>query len=303
MPLLESTLTSTAAELVALPLAEFTATRNERARAARQAGNAELAKAIGALPKPTVSAWLVDLLVRKRGDLVRQLLELGATLREAEGDFDPVDLRALTGQRRRLVTAVLREVRALADAAGRHPGSAAYDEVERTLMAALADADAADAVASGRLVRSLEAVGLDPVDVEGAVAGEPGSALRGERAAEAPGAAPEDAVARQRARRAVEAADRRAADAEQRAERLAAVTAEAERALEERTQAGEELRRELDDLRRRVEDVRHRLGVAENDLEEADDAVTRARRASRAAGREADRARAEADRARDSPRS
>jgi hypothetical protein len=294
MPVLASPLQATAAELAALPLSDYTATRNERARAARSAGDPALAKAIAALPKPTTSAWLVNLLVRERNDLVRQLLELGATLREAEGDFDPVNLRELTGQRRRLVAAVVREVRGLAEAAGQHPGPGAYEEVERTLMAALASAEAAEAVASGRLVRPLESIGLDPVDVDGAVAGD-GLRTAGD---EPPDAAPEDALARQRARRAAEAADRRATEAEQQAERLAAAAAEAENEVAERGRRSDALRQELDELRRRVEDVRRRLGVAENDLEEAEDALARARKASRAAVREADEARAEADRAR-----
>jgi hypothetical protein len=299
MPVLESTLTTTAAELAALPLAEYTAARNERAKRAREDGDRALAASITALPKPTVSAWLVNLLVRERADLVRQLLELGATLREAEGDFDPVNLRALTGQRRRLVAAVVKEVRALAEAAGQHPGTAALEEVERTLMAALSSADAADAVATGRLVRPLASAGLEPVDVDGAVAGD------GRRSAldEEPDAAPpEDALARQRARRVADAAERRAGDVAHQAERAASVAADAEREVARHTHEAEALRAELDDLRRRMDDVRRRLGVAENDLEEAEDAAARARKVSRAAAREADEARAEADRAREAVR-
>jgi flagellin-like hook-associated protein FlgL len=294
MPVLSSSLTDTAAELVALPLAEFTASRNERAKRARQDGDSALGAAIAALPKPTVSAWLVDLLVRERADLVRQLLELGTTLREAEGDFDPVNLRALTGQRRRLVTAVVKEVRSLAEAVGQHPGAPALEEVERTLMAALSSADAADAVATGRLVRPLESVGLEPVDVDGAVAGD------GRRSAiddEPDAVTPADALARQRARRAADAAERRATDAEHQAERSAAAAAEAEAEVARRSTESEALRTELDDLRRRMDDVRRRLGATENDLEEAEDALARARKAARAASRGADEARADADRA------
>jgi hypothetical protein len=237
----------------------------------------------------------MNLLVRERADLVRQLLELGATLREAEGDFDPVNLRALTGQRRRLVGAVVKEVRALAEGVGQHPGAAALEEVERTLMAALSSADAAEAVATGRLVRSLESVGLEPVDVDGAVAGD---GIRAASDEEPDAAPPADALARQRARRAADAAERRAADAEQQAERAGAAVTDAQQEVARHTAESESLRSELDDLRRRMDDVRRRLGVAENDLEEAEDSVARARTASRAAAREADEARAEADRAR-----
>lgn len=295
MPVLASSLQATAAELAALPLAEFTAARNERAREARRSGDPALAASIAGLPKATVSAWLVNLLVRERTDLVRQLLELGATLREAEGDFDPVNLRALTGQRRRLVVAVVKEVRQLAESAGQHPSAAALEEVERTLMAALADAEAAEAVASGRLVRPLESVGLEPVDVDGAVAGDGLRTAQEEPQGAAP---PADALARQRARRAAEAAERRAAEADQQADRVAASAADAEQEVARHAAESDDLRRELDHLRRRVEEVRRRLGAAENDLEEAEDALARARKASRAAIREADEARAESDRAR-----
>ena len=51
-----------AAELYGLPLGEFTAARAERARQARSGGDADAARVIGRLAKPTVVAWLANTL-------------------------------------------------------------------------------------------------------------------------------------------------------------------------------------------------------------------------------------------------
>lgn len=51
-------------ELYAVLPAEFTATRDDRARAARRAGDRELARRISTLRKPTLGAWAANLLVR-----------------------------------------------------------------------------------------------------------------------------------------------------------------------------------------------------------------------------------------------
>jgi len=54
-------------ELYALAPAAFTAARDEQASQARASGDADLAGAIKKLRRPTVSAWLVNLLARADG--------------------------------------------------------------------------------------------------------------------------------------------------------------------------------------------------------------------------------------------
>ena len=53
------------------------------------------------LRRPTVSAWLVNLLAREDGGQMDELLELGQSLREAQRALDGDRLRELSAQRRR----------------------------------------------------------------------------------------------------------------------------------------------------------------------------------------------------------
>ncbi len=163
-------LVAIADELYALPPAEFTRSRNARARELRSAGERELARAVVALAKPSAAAWAVDALVRRRRAQLDELLALGETLREAQESLDAPSLRTLAGQRRQVIAALAREARAAAAEAGGAVGAPAEDEIEQTLQAALADERAALAVRSARLVRPLASTGLDPVDLTDAVA-------------------------------------------------------------------------------------------------------------------------------------
>ena len=144
-------------QLYALPPEEFTAARTEAAAAAKTAGDRDLAKQIGALRRPTVGAWLVNLLAHQRPDLIGDLLALGDALRGAQRNLRGGELRELSAQRRTMVTALAREARALAVAAGRGVRAALpLDEVQNTLTAARADSDVAEEVRRGRLVKPVE---------------------------------------------------------------------------------------------------------------------------------------------------
>ncbi|MET0590643.1 MAG: hypothetical protein ABWZ77_05660, partial [Naasia sp.] len=84
-----------AEHLYGVPLGEFVAERKAAASAVRAAGDKDGAAMIAALPKASTSAWVVDLLVREKPDLVDSLTELGGSLRDAQDDLDPAALRAL----------------------------------------------------------------------------------------------------------------------------------------------------------------------------------------------------------------
>jgi len=163
-------LTAIAAELYGLLPDEFTAARNERSRAAR-GDDRDLAARIQDLKRPSPPAWLVNQLVRHRPDQLDAVLELGAELRAAQDDLDAAQLAQLAKQRRQLVSAVAHDAAELAEELGNPVRGPVLDAVAQTLQAAMSDVAAAAAVRSGRLVRGLEAVGLE-VDLEGAVAGE-----------------------------------------------------------------------------------------------------------------------------------
>ncbi|WP_422391428.1 hypothetical protein [Arthrobacter sp. N1] len=160
-----------AAALYALPLDGFVAARNLAAKEAAQGGDKDLAATLRKLPKPSSAAWLVNLLVSRRREEVEQVLELAASLREAQSSPDRAQLHALGQQRQRLLAAVARQSLDAASEAGHDVGPAALPDVEQTLRAALADPAAAEAVLTGRLVRTLEATGWEAVDLDGAVGG------------------------------------------------------------------------------------------------------------------------------------
>ena len=145
-------------DLYALPPEEFTAARDAAAKSD---------KTLRALRKPTVSAWVVNTLVRREAGLLDDLLALGAELGQAQSDRDPAALRRLTEQRRQLVAAVTQRAVDLVD---RDVTATARAEVEATLDAALADPASAEAVRTGQLLRALSYAGFGGVDLDGAVA-------------------------------------------------------------------------------------------------------------------------------------
>ncbi|HVE73798.1 MAG TPA: hypothetical protein VNA30_01720 [Mycobacteriales bacterium] len=148
--------------LYGLPPEEFTAARDAAVKEDRA-----LATQLKALRKPTVSAWVVNTLVRREPDLLDQLLSLGPALAEAQAAGAGDELRMLGEQRRELVSAV---TSAAAVAAGRDLTAGVRSEVEETLHAALADPTSAAAVRSGQLVRPLSYAGFGEVDLDGALA-------------------------------------------------------------------------------------------------------------------------------------
>jgi hypothetical protein len=105
-------------ELYGLPLDNFTAARNERAKRARADGDSGTAVAIGKLAKPSTVAWLANQLVREHADEIRPLLELGDSMRRATAALDAGQLRELSRQQRQVVQALVRRAHRLANAAG-----------------------------------------------------------------------------------------------------------------------------------------------------------------------------------------
>jgi hypothetical protein len=163
-------LTEVAADLYGVAPGQFTAARTAAVKAARADGDTALATAVGALRKPGAAAAAVNLLVRERPEDVGRLLDLGVRLREAQAALSGTDLRALHGEQQRTMTEVVAVAADLLTEAGGTVGAAARGQVEATLRAAMGDPDAAAAVATGLLVRDLFSSGLEPVDVDGAVA-------------------------------------------------------------------------------------------------------------------------------------
>ncbi len=158
------TLLEEADALYGLALGEFTSRRDERAKVLKSE-EAELAKAVKALRKPSLAAWVLNLLVRREPDQVGQLVSVGAALRDAAASLDAAQLRALTAQRRQLTAAVTTVARRHALAEGQKVTESVAAEIEETLTAAMVDAAAAEALQSGLLVRAFSTTGVDDLDV------------------------------------------------------------------------------------------------------------------------------------------
>ena len=165
----DEALAGIADRLYAGPLEDFIASR---AAAAKEAAgqDKELAAAVRTLPKPSVAAWAVNMLVREQPGVVAGLAGLGGRMRAAQGALDAAALRELGRERRTLLTAAVDSARAVARGQGRAISDTMATDVEETLRAMTADEGAAAAVLSGRLLKGISADGVNAVDLDGAVA-------------------------------------------------------------------------------------------------------------------------------------
>ncbi|MCM6773022.1 hypothetical protein NDR87_04785 [Nocardia sp. CDC159] len=156
------TLEEVTRELYGLDPGEFVRARDAQVKAARTAGDRELAAAIGKLRRPTVAAWAVNLLARAAGEEVGALLNLGAALRDAQRRLSGDELRTLTSQRQQVVNALSHKAGQLAETHGRPLGEAVLREIGQTLHAALADSDVAEQVRNGTLTTPANYEGFGP---------------------------------------------------------------------------------------------------------------------------------------------
>ncbi|MGW0840621.1 hypothetical protein ACWD26_10720 [Streptomyces sp. NPDC002787] len=292
-------------ELYATPPPGFVSRREELALQARSDGRVADGRRIHAARRPSLAAWTANLLLRSRPEESRRFMELGRALREAYQNLDAGGVRELSEQRRSLVAALSRQAGELAREAGHPLSDTVRRDVESTLLAVLADQDAADQWATGRL----ESVLVPPTAFPSrttATDGTPREPASPPRAGEPPRAkAPrakepraKDEVAERRrrkqellgqAREAAKAADQRLRDlsatrAEADAE-LEQAHARHDRAAQEVSEAEQHLRRAREDLQRAA-DQREQ---AERRLRSATEAAAEAERAARQAAKEVER--------------
>jgi hypothetical protein len=260
--------------LYALPPDRFIAARDEAVAQARAAGDREGAARLAKLRRPTVAAWLVNLLALHRQEQVGELLDLAPALRDAQHRLRGDELRALSNRRREAIARLVGQVRGLAVEAGRAARETLpLAEVEATLAAALADEEVADAVRAGRLTKATEYAGFGEVPAGPAEdGGKP-------RLRVIDGGGGDRAPADRRAAREAGARDTAARDAEAREERRAAQAAVQAARAEERRRAEATLReaaaeqeravRELRDLAAQLDALKERHAAAEVALREA----------------------------------
>ncbi len=258
-------------ELYTLRPEEFTAARASAMAAARTAGDRELAERIRALRKPSLAAWVSNLLVRSSPGEVEPLLRLGEGLRQAHQDLDGAQLRELSRRQHALIRALSMQARRLAKEAGHPIGESVQREVENTLHAVLADPDAARAWAGGRLTKPLSATVGFPAVAEGA---------RPPRPAPAPAPSRPGRKASEQQRRRL---DRAREDAEAAERELRELQDEAETA----GRAAAEAKQQVDGAQQRVEELTEELERARSDHQQARFAERAARERSRTADRRA----------------
>jgi hypothetical protein len=237
-------LAGVADDLYGVPPADFIAQRTARVK--ELAGDKPLAARVKELRKPAPAAWVINLLVRARRDDLEDVLALGGDLRAAQEALDRAEITRLAKERRARVTELAREGARLALDAGQKVPPPVVDAVAETLDAGLADPEAADAIRSGRLLRPLQTIGFEPVDLAEAVAvPDAGSRAAQKRVTERPRP------------RAIDDSDAELRRARTRADAVVA------RAEQDAADAAEE----LGDLETRLREARRALAAAEREAE------------------------------------
>jgi hypothetical protein len=302
------TLEEAARQLYVLPPQQFTAARDALAADRKAAGHAALATSVRSLRRASASAWAVDLLAGDAPDDLVDLASLGDRFRTAQADGDRAALSALTRERKEALAGLVSRARLLATDAGHPLSPSALTEVDQTLRAAVADATAAAAVRSGRLVRAITADGVEEADLADAVAGpapdgvaparlrtasaESGGDGDGQDGTPSGSGGRSGARGREEARRAAAEAARRAAEeAEREADDAEAALAE----VDERTTR---LAHDRDDVVDQLHRLRDEFAAAERRSAELDDREKFLTRERRRAAADAAAARQAADRAR-----
>lgn len=263
-------------ELYGLPLAAFTAARNDRSRQARADGQPELARQIQALRKPTMAAWLVNQLTRQYAEEVNVLLDLGREMRSAVAGVSGDELRLLTRRRHELIAALVRQAMSLGSS-GRISNDVEVN-VRSTLEATLSDPHSAETVAGGGLHAALSVSGFGFGAPEGS-ASIGASPSAGADVVDLDDRRNRRTRAVDKAEAAVAAAEKFSRKAHDRREKAEAKVRAADEDRQLLTDTVERLREELDRASAKLEDHTGLLQRKRQKLTEADGAARQADRA------------------------
>lgn len=280
------------------PLEAFTSSRNELAKQLRKEGGKEEAERVRTLPKPTPSAWAVNVLFEREGERMEGLLAAGKRARAGQkaavAGKGAEALRESLGELRRLIDELRRRGAAILAESGRAVSRDLIERIGTDLQALALSPDAAGTAARGWLDRDLDPPGFE-VLAGLQLAGAPVADLaarRAEREAKEETKAAEPAPARRL--HAVPAAKKpghaTARETEERKRQEAAETARRER--EE-----ERLRRRIEVAEEKAERARAEAKSLNEEAETAEKAAAEARRRAEAAEQAANRARDKAGRA------
>lgn len=250
------------------PLERFTATRDELAQRLRSTGHVERAALVKKLRKPSVPAWALDQLAKRKPEGIRALIDAGAEVRAAQqaaltSDRAADRLLEASADRRRAVTTLAGLAANVLLEIGRAPNQH-MPALRSTLEAASIDPDAAERLLSGTLEREIK----EPAGF-GDVLGLRSVPSSSEESSKEPA---------QGGRRAGD--DTRQAELGRLRRKLAAAGKKARLAR----QAADRMRDQLATQQSRLEELRERHGAAEAgaleaelELKRAEDAARRAR--------------------------
>ena len=147
-------------ELYRLVPKQFTLARDAKVSEARKKGDSELAFSLKRLRKPSVGAWLANLLVHERTADVQRLIDLGVELRSPKRKLGREDIRRVSKEKSDAVSKLARDAISMASRMGQPVSAAALEELETTLEAAFADEQAAESLLGGQLRSGLRYSGL-----------------------------------------------------------------------------------------------------------------------------------------------
>jgi hypothetical protein len=273
--------------LYAASAADFIATRNELAKQLKADGDQLGSTRLKAMRKPTVAAWVANLVARELPDELDDLLALGDEFREATADLDGERLRELTPKRHKLLDTLAKDATKLSEQQGQKVSADVTQKLRETLDAGLVDPAAGDAVREGRLSSALRHVGFGVVDESGEPTNvTPLTDERRQRAKER--RKTEVAVEEEEsaaARRKREEAERAQEEAE------AAKKAEAKQAFEGAVAAAQEAEATVEDLDTQLDEARVALADAQELVRRLGAELDDARRAARDAQKESREAR------------
>ena len=149
-------------ELYGLPPGEFTRARDERAKRLRADGEREAANAVKALRRPTVAAWAINQLARRRRKDLDALLSAGEELRAAQEELltggDRAGFQEAASRERDLVAKLASDAVTLASEVGER-GTGLREKIAETLHAAALDEETAEELRAGTLTRERDAIG------------------------------------------------------------------------------------------------------------------------------------------------
>jgi hypothetical protein len=265
--------------LYAAPAADFIATRNELAKQLKADGDQLGSTRLKAMRKPTVAAWVANLVARSLPDELDDLLALGDEFREATADLDGERLRDLTPKRHQMLDKLSKEATRLASDEGQKVSADVGQKLRETLDAALIDPAAGDALREGRLSSALRHVGFGVVDENGEpsnvtpLTDERRQAARDRRKAQQAEAEADKESATARSKR--EAAER----AEE--EREAAERAKAKQAFEDAVTAAQAAEAKVEDLDNQLDDARETLAKTQELIKRLGAELDEARRVAR----------------------